>query len=472
MRGPSPAPYTSPMQPIGEMSLRRIRVEQPTARELDLRVLRLALPVVGEQMLYLAVGTADMMIAGRIGEPELAGLGMATFLNWMMGLTFAAVGAGSTAVVARCVGAGDRRNARLAVRQSLLLGTLGGLILWAFNFFLSDRVFDAMGKTGEAGRFGAEWMRITTWAWVAQGITMVGSACLRGAGDTRTPLWIMAIVNSINVPLALLLTFGWGPLPATGAPGIAVATMAARIAGGLLTPWALSRLGGKLVVPLVPLTPDPVMIRRLVRVGLPAGGEMMMASIAMAAYYRIVATLGDTSMAAHGIAVRAEGLSYLPGYAFAVAASSMVGRYLGGGRPDLAERAARRAFVIGTGIMCGMALLFALAAEVIIGVFAPGQPDVVALAASALRLVALGQPGQAAAFIFCGALRGAGDTRRPMLITGLSLLAIRVPCAMLFCLHWDWGLWGAWMAMVLDLTIRGTLATMRFLTGSWKTTAV
>jgi putative MATE family efflux protein len=450
-------------------------------------VLRLALPIIGEQFLLMLVQLTDVWIAGRMESDVLAGLSVAAFLSWLMSTLFSAVAVGSTALVSRAVGAGDYPLARAATRQSLLLGLTGGVIAAAAGELYSADMMAAMGLTGPAAEYGATWLRITGWAWVANGAGIVGSACLRGAGDTRTPMLVMLGVNAINLSLALGLSFGFGPVPALGAIGIAVGTAVARSCGGvamlavLAAGWGRATGDEPLRATPWPLTPDLGLMARILRVGLPNGAETLLNAAGMAFYYRVVTQLGTASVAAHGLTLRTEAISYLPGFAFATAAATLVGQALGADRPALAARSAWRAFGLGAMLMGAMAVVFAVAAEPLVALFAPGHPDVVALAGSALRLISLGQVPEAAAFIFAGALRGAGDTRAPMVITGVGLLLVRLPLAQVFALPPEavvgglglgWGLWGAWLAMLADLCFRGTWFTLRFVGGRWKAVRV
>jgi putative MATE family efflux protein len=440
----------------------------PTAAELRREVFRLAWPVIGEQMLYMAVNVVDTMIAGRVNEQVLAGLGMAAFLSWIMSVVLSAAAVGATALVARSVGARDLATARAAARQSLLLAAVAGGVLTAVCVAGGDTLMGWMGLTGGSAEYGAQWLRITGWAMIPFSITVVGSACLRGAGETRTPMWIMAFVNAVNLAVSLGLTFGVGPVPALGAVGIAVGTATARALGGLTLAALLAAGYSRLRVPLRVPAVDWAMLRRIGRVAAPAMVENVLGAASMVIYYRIVAVLGDVAVAAHSVAVRTEGLSYLPGWGFAVAAATLVGQNLGAGLPEVAQRAGRQAFLAGGSVMAAMGLVFLAAGEQLIAVFAPDQPGVIADGGAALRLACVGQLGQAATFIFCGALRGAGDTRYPLAVTLTGQLLVRLPLSWVFAVQMQMGLTGAWLAMVADNSVRGVLAWLRFRGGGWK----
>ena len=157
----------------------------------------------------------------------------------------------------------------------------------------------------------------------------------------------------------------------------------------------------------------------------------------------------------------------MPGFGFALAATALVGQSLGARDPEGAERRGYTAYRIGAGIMLVVGLLLALFPAQIVGFFID-DPEVIALGILPLRIVGLVQPLLAAAMIFAGGLRGAGDTRFPMVLTSLSTWFVLLPLAYLFALVFGWGLAGAWTAMALDMSIRGIENYLRWRSGRWK----
>jgi len=418
-------------------------------------VLDLALPSAGEQLLAMMVGLVDTFLVGHLGAPALAAVGLATQWVMMSNVFFSAVGTGGTALIARMIGACDPDSANRVLRQALLLAVLMGVITTVPGLLLAGPAVALMGAVSTS--------------FLLASVTFVGNACLRGAGDTRTPLVIMAIVNVINIVVAWTLINGAFGLPRLGVAGSALGAMAARQAGGILVIAVLlrGRSQSKLALSLRGLHLDWGLVRRILRVGLPTGAEQLIFRFGMMSYARVVSALGTAAYAAHQVAVNAESLSYMPGFGFAVAATTLVGQGLGAKDKRRAERDGFVAFYVAAAIMSLMGVIFFASAGPIIGFFT-SDPEVIALGVPPLRLIAIAQPFLASTMVLAGALRGAGETKAPMFVNGGSIWIVRVPLALLFTQVLGWGLTGAWIAMATDLGVRGALMFGLFRRGKWK----
>jgi putative MATE family efflux protein len=475
-------------------------------------VASLALPVLAQQALVLIVTHSDRFLAGHfeaVGEAErrqaiaqalgsvaasagepfaLAGLleaqrllgiqvayqaaqTTANYLTWMLSSYAVLVSAGSTALVARCIGAGRHDEAIQAVHQSLLLavgmGTVGGVIgLATCPWWIA-----ILDLRGDAARFAVEYLAPLFALLPFQMVETAGIACLVGAGDTLTGLRVMGLVAFVNVPVSWGLCLGLGPLPRLGFVGISLGTALSHALGGLTVAWILRHGRTGLGLEWRRLWPDGRLLVRLLRVSIPAGLDSLSVVAGQLWFLRIVNGLGDVAGGAHGIALAWEAVSYLAGAAFGTAAMALVGQALGAGRYDLARRAGWVAFGLGCSTMSILgAGLFVLAPWLfLLYCPQPSQQPVVELGVPVLRLVAFAMPALASAMIFTQALRGAGDARVPLLFTWVGFLGVRIPLA-----YWltgpavGWGLWGAWLAMCADLLVRGAFFLIRFASGRWR----
>ncbi len=324
-----------------------------------------------------------------------------------------------------------------------------------------------MGAEGGAWPLATQYLRIVGYITIFSAIMFVGNACLRGAGDTRTPLITMAIVNVINIIVAWTLINGAFGLPRMGVAGSAVGAAVARAAGGILAVAVLLRGRARLTLSLRGFHIDLGLIQRMLRVGLPTGAEQIIFRLGMMSYTRVVASLGTAAFAAHQVALNSESLSYMPGFGFAVAATALVGQGLGAKDPRRAERDGYTAFGIAAVMMSLMGVVFIVFARPIVGFFT-SDPELIALGVPPLRLIGLAQPFLASTMALAGALRGAGETRVPMLVNGVSIWVVRMPLALFITQVLGWGLTGAWVAMSLDLVVRGGFIFYHFRTGKWK----
>lgn len=434
-------------------------------------VLRLVWPALAQQGLLFLIQIYDQYLTGQFSQDQLAALTTANYLYWFTTSYSVVVTAGATAMVARMVGAGKFGEANAAMGQSLMLASVFGIVATNLALLGLDPLMRLLkvpdASVGPAVAFLTP-LAITLPFYLVE---MAGVACLVGAGDTRTGLKVLGVVVVANVPLAFGFSTGsWG-LPDLGFVGIAWGTALSHVIGCGLILLTLIRGRFGLVLTLSALRPDLSLIRRLLRVSVPAAFDSMSVGVFQFVFMRMVNDLGPTAASAHGIAIRLEGLGYLSGTAFSVAAASLVGRSLGAGRPEAAAHHGWTAVWLGAAVMSAMGVLFFAAARPMFELFCP-RPDqlpVIETGVPVLRLVAFAMPGLAACIILTQALRGAGDTRLPVLITWTGFLGVRLPLTYIATQPpFDLGLMGAWIAMTADIYLRGGLFLWRFASGRWK----
>jgi putative MATE family efflux protein len=348
-----------------------------------------------------------------------------------------------------------------------------------------------MNLRGEAAALAIRYIWIVTPAIPCIMLEQVGSACLRGAGDTVSGMQARIAVNLVNVVLSTALVTGYGPFPTLGWDGLAIGTACGHAVGGTIILWRLvSGTGGVSLRdrPFDDLNQrlglwriDRPMITRILRVGVPGGGDVAAVLICHLVYVAIINRLGTLAQAAHGLGVQIEALSYLPGSAFQVAAATLAGQSLGAADARRAVRGVLLCVASAATIMTVAGLVLFFAGESVAELFIGQSSDVSKLVGQLLRIVALSCPPLAVLMVLSGALRGSGDTAWPLAITLVGLVGVRIPGACL--LAWDavplplvdaslpgfgLGVAGAWWAMVADVTLRSVLAAWRFAHGGWK----
>ena len=433
------------------------------------RVLRLAIPSAAEAMLGMVVGLVNIYLVGHLGAVSIAAVGLGWHVALSVMILFTGVGTGATALVARMVGADDRAGANRATMQGLIVAFLVGVLATVVLFGLAEPILRMMGAEGEVLTQAVLFLQAISSVFWISAIAFVGSACMRGAGDTRTPMLVMIVVTLVNIAVAWALVEGVGPFPTLGVLGAGIGSAISRSVGALLITGLLLR--GRCGLHLHWHTPDWQIIRRLLRVGLPASLDQLVHRIGMLSFVSIVASLGTASFAAHQIAINAESLSFMPGWGFAMAATTLVGQGLGAGNGRRAESDAVLTFYIAAAFMSAMGIAFLVFAPQFIGLFTD-DAAVIAAGSMPLRLIGLAQPFLAAMMVFGGGLRGAGDTLSPMWINGGAIWFLRIPLSLLVTYLLGWGLTGVWMVMSFDLMVRGGLMFWHFRRGRWKTVTV
>ncbi|MFQ3661800.1 MAG: MATE family efflux transporter [Chloroflexaceae bacterium] len=441
------------------------------------RMFILALPAVGEQLLNTLVGLADVFLVGNLAPATsealgyhsataLTAAGLGNQFTWLVMVLFMAVGIGATALVARAVGARDRASLARIVRQTVLTGALAGALATALGWLVAEPFLAVLNAPLETRAISAAYIRITAVTFLPTALLLAITASLRGAGDTRTPLLLMLVVNAVNIAVTWLLVNGQLGLPALGVTGAAIGTALARGLGGIAAVGLMLRGHAGLRL-ILDWRPDPDMLRRLVRIGLPTAGEQFVFQAALLIFVRFVTNLGTTAYAAHNITITIESVSFLPGMGYAAATGALVGQALGARRPDEAERSACEGLFQGglmMGILGGFMVLFPAR---LVSLFT-SDPMVIAAATPPLRAAGLVQPALAVSFILLGALRGAGDTRWPLFSRLLTTWVVRLPLTVVVVGWLGGGLPGVWLAMCTDFTLQALMVLWRFNSGKWQ----
>ena len=447
-------------------------------------ILRLAAPVMAEELLMLLVGYTDWWLTGQFlsGAEPKAAMALMSYMMWLMPSLFSAIAIGATAVIARRVGEKRPGEANLAANQSLALGAVIAAVGTVLVLGSAQFIPAVMQLNPGSARLASEYLGIVSWVIPLIMCEQVVAASLRGAGDTVTGFLAKSIVVVVNLIVSAGLVTGWGPFPELGWKGLAIGTACGHGLGGalLLLVFLYGRSGLKMRRSL--LRPRVEVIRLLLRIGLPGGMDMAAILICQFAFVALINRMGDQAAAAHGLAVQIEALAYMPGSAFQVAAATLAGQFLGAGYPQLARRSAKTCLLCGGIVMCVAGSGYAIYGHELAGLFTRAD-DVQTreTTATLLRIVALGMPALAICMIGAGTLRGAGDTRWPLLTTLLGFCFVRLPLAIVlgwnletagelanFLPFWGWGVEGAWYAMIVDLYVRSSLIAGRLIHGGWQ----
>jgi len=437
-------------------------------------MLRLAVPSLAEQLLSSMVMLVDVWLTGHYlrDSPYLAAISLMAYTLWGLNCLFEFISIGATALVARFVGAGDLEQARRVVHQSLRAGLCIALPATVLVWLFAPAFVAMMQLEGQAAGLAIRYLHIIAPALTAIMFTRVGAACLRGAGDTAGSMLVMGTVNIVNAGLGTALVLGIGVRP-LGWTGLAIATASGYVSGMLVMLWMFGSGRAGLRLSIGNLRRDRKLLGRMLRIGVPGGVDVMLIIICHLWFVSLINRFGDLAAAAHGVGVRIESLAYMPGSAFQIAAGVLAGQFLGAGNPRRAGRSVLAACLTGCAVMTAMGAVFQFAGGTLAGIFIDAEKtDLIDTTANLLWIVSWGMPLLALQMILTGALRGAGDTRWPMVFSVVGFLGFRLPLTYFVIGYTQWGVEGAWWAMVTDLAVRCALVTWRFFHGGWKRVAV
>ncbi|HYY48705.1 MAG TPA: MATE family efflux transporter [Thermoplasmata archaeon] len=437
-------------------------------------VFRLAWPVMVANLLQTLTTTVDLIMVGHLGAESDAAVGAVGFGAQFIFLFFSvmiSVSAGTIALVARAIGAKDFGLADHVLKQSLVLGAFLSIPLTLFGLLFAEPMLQAFGAEPDVVALGGAYIRIISLVVFFQFIGFLGSAALRGAGDTVTPLWIGVLVNVVNFGINVNLIYGNPVVPRLGVPGAAIGTSISYVVGALVLLALFVRGNHRLTLHLSGDWIHMETVRRIFRIGWPAALEQILLQVAFLLWVGMVVVFGTDILAAHQIGLRIQSFAFMPGFGFAIAATALVGQDLGARDPDHAEKSGWEAAKFSVAVMGAIALGIFVFAEPIARAFI-GDPVVVAYAILFIRIHAVSIPGVGIFFAIDGALRGAGDTRFPLVTSLSGMYLVRLPLGLLLAFVLGWGVVGVWIPLVVEYYYRTAVITTHFRRGKWKTLRV
>jgi putative MATE family efflux protein len=429
-------------------------------------VWQLAWPSILANLMASLVGFVDTKIVGSLGAPAVAAVTTGNRIFFILQALLMAVTAGTTALVARAWGAGDRDEAERVTRASLGLCAVIALLVTLPGVGVPHALASVFRLEPETIELAAVFIRWLAPFQIAFAVHFALGSALRAAGDVRTPLWIGALTNVVNVVLCYGLVYGSLGLPRLGVAGAAVASGIAFAVGALVLVLLWWR--GFLALRVGPPgTWERARVRRIFDIGYPAGLEQAVWQSGFLVFLWIVSLYGTAPYAAYGIGVTLLSFSFLVGWGFSIAASTLVGQHLGAGEPDAAARSGWRALRGALAAQIAFGLVIVATAEPLAR-FMIEDPEVVRLTVVFIYILGSVQPLMAVEYAMGGGLRGAGDTRFPLFAVFAGLIGARVTLASLFA--WR-GLGVEWIfaALIADYIVKAVLLTNRFRSGRWKT---
>ncbi|KKI47087.1 MULTISPECIES: EmmdR/YeeO family multidrug/toxin efflux MATE transporter [Hafniaceae] len=431
----------------------------------------LAVPILIENACVLLMGVLSTFLVSWIGKEAMAGVGLADSFNMVIISFIAAVDLGTTVVVAFSLGTRDRRRARAAARQSLVLMTVVALLLAAGIHLAGEHIIDVIAgdATPEVKALALSYLQTTVWSYPAAAIALIGSGALRGAGNTKIPLLVNGGMNILNIMISSVLIygiFGWGGLGFIGA-GLGL-TLSRYIGAACIIYVLLKGFNPALRISLKsyfkPLKLN--ILWEVLGIGIPASIESVLFTGGKLLTQMFVAGMGTNVIAGNFIAFSVAALINLPGNALGSASTIIVGRRLGKGQIGQAERQLRYVFWLSTIVLT----IIAWGTAPFAGLFASfytQESDVIDVVKILLWLNAAFMPIWAASWVLPAGLKGARDVRFAMWISMLGMWGCRVVAGYTLGVVLGMGVVGVWLGMFFDWAVRGVCFYWRMVSGRW-----
>lgn len=408
-------------------------------------------------------------MVGQLGPAAIASIGLTNQPFMLLVAVFAAVNVGTTTLVAWNIGAKDFKKARAVTRQALIINAVLGLITATVGILFAPHIVNFMGAKPDTFDNAVKYFQIVAAGLVFQGMTMGITASLRGAGETKIPMAYNVGSNLVNVFGNYVLIYGKFGFPEMGVAGAALSTTISRFIAFGIGLYIIFRSNHTVIKLRIRASYkiDFDIARKIFSIGIPAALEQFIIQSGLMLFARTVSGLGTDAYAAHQIGLNISGLSFAPSMAFGVASTTLVGQSLGAKDEEKAKTYSGVVHHMALAVACVVGIIFIFFSHPLARLYT-SDLAVAAMAGTVLKILALAQPGQSTQLCLAGALRGAGDTMYPLYASFTGIWVFRVVVAYLFVAIFEWGLIGAWVALVLDQYTRSLIVFLRYRSGKWK----
>jgi len=428
----------------------------------------LAVPMILELVMESTFAVVDIYFVGKLGPSAIATVGLTeTYLFLLysiaMGLSMAV-----TAIIARRIGEKKKEEAGTVAVQAIFLALLASLPLALAGIFYSKELLALMGADDWVLQNG---FRYTQWMLGGNVVIMlifVINAIFRGAGDAAIAMRVLWISNGINILLDPMLILGWGPFPAMGVEGAAIATNIGRGAGVLIQLYILFKGGKHIRILFSQLKWNAKVMLNILQTSLGGIGQMIIAMTSWIFLMRILADIGSEAVAASTTVIRLMMFTLMPAWGFSNAAATLVGQNLGANNPERAEKSVWMIGFYNMLYLIVVSLVYFSFSDELIEIFTD-NPNVIRIGAEWLRILSYSYFVYGWWMVSVQAFNGAGDTKTPTLINVVFFWLLQIPLSYWLAIELDWQHSGVFWGVFISETLVGLFTLLLFKRGKWKT---
>lgn len=441
--------------------------ELPTSSEVYRNFIQMAWPSALEGLLVALIGSVDTIMVGTLGKGAIAAVGITNQPKFILLAMIFSLNTGITAVTARRKGQKDQKGANRTLRTGILISAIISILMSLLGYLFAKPILLLAGADESYLQDAMSYFRILMFSIPFQALNLTINAGHRGCGRTKISMTTNITSNLVNIIFNYLLINGIGFFPRLEVRGAAIATALGAFVAFFISLCTLLRSNGYLSFYYkAGWVMDKSVLNPILKVSSSAFVEQVFLRIGFLAYAAIVARLGTTEYATHLICMNILTLSFCFGDGLSIAASALVGQNLGSKRPDLSiiygKTGQRLAFMIS----CVIFLVFIFGRSFLVSLFS-NEADIIALGANVMILAALGTHMQTSQVVLSGCLRGAGDTGFVAVTSLISVAIIRPLLTWLLCYPLGFGLYGAWISLIVDQCFRLIFSYNRFSSGKW-----
>lgn len=442
-----------------------------TSVRLGRAILLLSIPMVLEMLMESIFAIADIFFVSKLGPDAIATVGITESILTIiyaigMGLSMA-----TTAMVSRRIGEKKPYAASVIAVQSIIAGSIISILIGIPGVIFAQDLLRLMGANADIIENGYFYTSILLGSNCIIMLLFTINAVFRSAGDAAISMRVLLLANFANIILDPLLIFGFGPIPAMGIKGAAIATSIGRGLAVIYQFYLLFSGKGRIRILKKAIKVNLRIMLDLFKISLGGIGQSIIATTSWIGMVRIIAMFGSTALAGYTIAIRIIIFALLPSWGISNAAATLVGQNLGAKKPERAEKAVWATGYVNMVILGIVSILFISMPEAFVRLFID-HPDVIATGAKGLRIISMGYVFYAMGMVMVQAFNGAGDTRTPTQINLICFWLIEIPLAYFLANIYGMNENGVYTAIIIAESTMTIIAMWLFKKGRWKTEKV
>jgi len=439
-----------------------------TQGSINRAVFLLAIPMILEMVMEGIFSIVDAFLVSKVSEEAFATVILTETVATLLYALAIGISIAATAMVSRRIGEKNPKAAAAAAGQAILLGVGVSIFVSIIGILFPDDLLRLMGASESVIAIGTEFTRIFLGSNVVIMLLFILNGIFRGAGNAAIAMRVLILANLLNIVLDFILIFGFGPIPALGVTGAAIATSIGR--GTAVTYQLYILFSDKGIIKLTKkhLKTNWDILKKLIDVAATGSGQHLIGSASWIFLMMLIADYGTETVNGYGIAIRIFMFTFLPAWGIANAGATLIGQNLGAGQPARAETSVYRAAYLNMAFLFVVSIIYFFWAELFIRIFNQNEA-VVAIGVECLRIFATSYAIFAFGMVIVQAFGGAGDTRTPTFINFVSFWLLQIPLAYFLAKGLQWEASGVFWALVISEVFWAGLAVYIFRKGKWKT---
>lgn len=434
-------------------------------------VFLLSVPMVLEMMMESIFFLVDAYFVSSLGPNAIATVGLTESILTLVYAIAIGLSMGATAIVARRIGEKNSIGASQTAVQVIILGVVVSILVSIVGILFPKEILSLMGGSPDLIEEGYGYTQVLLGGNVTVMLLFLINAIFRGAGDASVAMKVLIFSNLLNIILDPIFIFGWGPVPAFGVEGAAIATTIGR-GSAVLFQISILLLGWtKIKLTVKDFILKLAIMRNLIKVSLGGIGQFIIGTTSWVFLMRIMAEFGSELLAGYTIAIRVLMFTLMPSWGMSNAAATLVGQNLGAGKPERAESSVWKTGKYNAWFMVFVSIFYLVFAETIIKIFSD-HPEVISKGALSLRIIAAGYVFYAYGMVVIQAFNGAGDTKTPTVINFFCFWLFQLPFAYIAAISLNLGATGVLLAITFAEVLIAIIGIIWFKKGKWKTVQV